>query len=157
MELNRDGGPTNDVITVFGALTYGGTLKLQVTGAAALQVDDTFTLFSFLGAPAGAFAQVQVPAGYTFDTTQLNVAGTVKVTGVPPTLPTVPTILTHREQRQITLMASYKGWYLQAQTNPITVGLSTNWVTLTNSSTTNLVVFPWSRKGDGVLPDVAQP
>ena len=31
---------------------------------------------------------------------------------------------------------------MQVQTNPVTVGLSSNWVTLTNSSTTNSVVFP---------------
>ena len=45
---------------------------------------------------------------------------------------------------QITLAwpASYTGWYLQVQTNPITVGLSSNWVTLTNSSATNSVAFP---------------
>ncbi len=38
--------------------------------------------------------------------------------------------------------ADYTGWCLQAQTNPITVGLSNHWVTIPNSSTTNSVTFP---------------
>ena len=124
---------------------YGGTLKLEVAGATALQVDDVFPLFNFQAAPGGAFAQVQVPTGYTFDTTQLSMNGSVKVTGVPPSLPTTATNLSYvlaNGQLTLTWPDSYKGWYLQTQTNPISVGLSSNWVTLPNSGTTNSLTFP---------------
>ncbi|HTV39742.1 MAG TPA: LamG domain-containing protein [Candidatus Sulfotelmatobacter sp.] len=36
----------------------------------------------------------------------------------------------------------HTGWTLQAQTNSVTVGISTNWVTVTGSTATNVVVVP---------------
>jgi hypothetical protein len=38
--------------------------------------------------------------------------------------------------------ADHTGWRLQTQTNSLAVGLSTNWVTVANSTTTNQVVVP---------------
>jgi hypothetical protein len=38
----------------------------------------------------------------------------------------------------------HTGWRLQAQTNSTAVGLTTNWVTVANSTTTNLMNFPIS-------------
>jgi len=143
MELTRDGGQTNDAMNVLGNLTYGGTLKLEVAGATPLQVNDTFKLFSFLTAPGGLFSTVLVPAGYTFDTTQLSVDGTVKVTSSPlPTTGTNITVTTGPGTVTLSWPANYTGWYLQAQTNPVTVGLSTGWVTIPNSSTNNSFTFP---------------
>src|SRR5262249_17878466 len=74
MELTKDGGLTNDAITVTGTLTYGGRLNLAVIGSTPLAVNDTFKLFNFVSAPTGSFT-ISVPSGYTFDTTQLAVDG----------------------------------------------------------------------------------
>jgi len=58
-------------------------------------VEDTFQLFSFLTTPGGVFSTIQVPAGYSFDTSQLSVDGTVKVTSSPsPTTGTNITVTT---------------------------------------------------------------
>jgi fibronectin-binding autotransporter adhesin len=143
MELTRDGGQTNDVINVLGTLTYGGTLKLEVLGATALQVNDTFKLFSFPAAPGGVFSAVLAPAGYTFDTSQLNADGTVRVTSTPmPTTPTNITVVASASDITLSWPTIYTGWYLQVQTNPTTIGLSNNWVTIPNSSTNNSFTFP---------------
>jgi len=86
---------------------------------------------------------VLVPAGYTFDTDQLSMDGTVKVTGTPmPTTGTNITVVVTGCDITLSWPEIYTGWYLQVQNNPITVGLSNNWVTLTNSSATNVMTFP---------------
>jgi hypothetical protein len=36
----------------------------------------------------------------------------------------------------------HTGWSIQVQTNPVTVGLSTNWATLAGSSLTNQIMVP---------------
>jgi len=82
MELSKDGGLTNDLITVAGTLTYGGRLNVVATGSTPFAVNDTFKLFNFSSAPSGSFSIIILPSGYTWDTTQLSVDGTVKVTGV---------------------------------------------------------------------------
>jgi hypothetical protein len=38
--------------------------------------------------------------------------------------------------------SDHKGWQLQAQTNSISVGISSNWVNVANSTTTNRVIVP---------------
>ncbi len=86
MELNKDSGLTNDTITVGGALSFGGQLTIAVTGSTTLAVDDTFKLFNFASAPTGSFT-FNFPSGYSFDTTQLAVDGTIRVTAVPSVRP----------------------------------------------------------------------
>lgn len=84
MELNRDSGLTNDMVSVAGALSYGGQLDVILTGSTPLQAGDTFKLFDFVSAPTGNFT-LNLPAGYTWDTSQLAVNGTISVTGVAST------------------------------------------------------------------------
>jgi autotransporter-associated beta strand protein len=80
MKINRNNGIASDNITVYGSLTNGGVLTVVTNGAAPLQVNDTFQLFTFTGTPAGAFTATNLPAGYGWDTSQLSVNGTIKVT-----------------------------------------------------------------------------
>jgi autotransporter-associated beta strand protein len=75
-------GQTNDIIVVDGALAYGGALKVVVEGSTPLAVGDSFQLFSFASAPAGEFAATNLPAGYTWDASQLAATGTITVTGI---------------------------------------------------------------------------
>lgn len=82
MELNKDGGLTNDVLIVNGGLTVGGRLNVVLSGMTPLAVDDSFRLFVTLAPPTGAFSEILLPAGYTWDTSQLAVDGSIKVTGV---------------------------------------------------------------------------
>lgn len=46
MELNKDSGLTNDLINANGNLSYGGTLKVVLTGSTALTTNHTFKLFT---------------------------------------------------------------------------------------------------------------
>jgi autotransporter-associated beta strand protein len=86
MEVSRDGGvPSSDLLTVSGNLAYSGTLTVVLTGTNALAFNDTFNLFDW-GTRSGSFTTINLPAGYSFDTSQLNVDGTIRVTAVPATI-----------------------------------------------------------------------
>ena len=62
-----------------------------------------------------------------------------------PTLPITPTNLTYSVQSNsihLNWPPGYTGWILQSQTNPASVGLSTNWVDVPGSAATDAVTFP---------------
>jgi autotransporter-associated beta strand protein len=84
MEISKDGGvPASDLLAVSGNLAYGGTLTVVLTGTNVLAVNDTFNLFDW-GTQSGSFGATNLPAGYLWDTSQLNVNGTVRVIAVSP-------------------------------------------------------------------------
>jgi hypothetical protein len=62
----------------------------------------------------------------------------------PATNPTNITAVLSNNTLCISWPSDHIGWTLQAQTNLLTTGLSTNWTTVVNSTTTNLVNFPVS-------------
>jgi fibronectin-binding autotransporter adhesin len=80
MKLNRNGTQKSDKLVSLGVFNAGGTLQVTNIGA-ALQVNDTFTLFSSGSAPTGGFNLV-LPGFYTWDTSQLMINGSIKVTAV---------------------------------------------------------------------------
>jgi autotransporter-associated beta strand protein len=92
MEVSRNGGvPTNDLLTVSGNLAFGGTLTVVLTGTSGLSFNDTFNLFDW-GTRSGSFAATNLPAGYVWDTSQLNVNGTIRVIGAVPPRVSPPTV-----------------------------------------------------------------
>ena len=135
LKISANGSLTNDLVTVGGALTYGGTLEVLLLGPSSLAVDQTFKLFSFSSAPGGSFSRIVLPAGYSWDVMQLPVDGTIRVTGIsaPPKM--------NVAQVGNSLQFSWTGAYkLQAQTNSLGVGLSTNWVDYPGGGTSGVTV-----------------
>ena len=90
VEVNKDNGVASDLLrNLSGTFTYGGTLQVRLTGAAPLAVGDTFYLFEASGF-LGAFATIQLPQGYSWDTSQLSVSGAVTVAAIgSPTPPSI--------------------------------------------------------------------
>lgn len=82
MKINRNGGtPLADKVVVSsGALAYAGNLVVANIGA-ALQVNDTFTLFAASGY-SNPFDTTLLPVGYTWDTSPLLTSGAITVTAV---------------------------------------------------------------------------
>jgi fibronectin-binding autotransporter adhesin len=143
MELNKTNAPSSDQLLGATSLTYGGTLVLHNLGG-PLATKDTFTLFS-AGSYHGTFSGVesQTPGQtVTWDITQLAVNGTVKVASVAPATPPSITPVVGGTNLTLSWPASQIGWTLQQQINPLTVGLSTNWVAVPGSTLTNQMVFP---------------
>jgi autotransporter-associated beta strand protein len=88
MEITRDNGtPESDRVVGVSTLTYGGTLTVTNIGTNSLQVGDTFDLFDAATINPANFAQLNLPAGYTWDTSQLNVNGTISVESIAPEQP----------------------------------------------------------------------
>jgi autotransporter-associated beta strand protein len=141
MELSKTAA-TNDQVLGVTSLTYGGTLVLKNL-AGTLAVNDSFTLFT-AGSYHGAFSSVssETPGQtVTWDVSQLAVNGTVKVASAAPASTTITPVMSGGN---LTLAwpAGQTGWTLQEQTNPLTVGISTNWVTVPGSTITHQMTFP---------------
>jgi hypothetical protein len=63
---------------------------------------------------------------------------------VAAAIPDPTNIVFQLSGNQLTLgwPSNYTGWRLQAQTNPLTIGLSSNWFDVPGSSATNQVIMP---------------
>ena len=141
MELNKTAN-TSDLVTGVTTLHYAGTLVLKNLSG-ALAPNDTFTLFT-AGAYTGSFSSVvsETPnQTVTWDTSKLNVDGTVKVL-TAAAVPVSITAVVSGGNLTLSWPASQTGWELQAQTNSLAIGISTNWVTVPGSTATNQVSFP---------------
>jgi len=133
---------SNDVANVTGTLSYGGTLTVNAIGS-PLVAGNSFKLFNTTGTPSGNFAATNLPAlgtglGWSWNpaTATLSV-----ITGIN-TNPTNITYAVSGSNLNLSWPADHTGWRLLVQTNPISVGLSTNWVTWPNSTSVNAVSVP---------------
>lgn len=132
------------VRVVSGSLTYGGKLEVSLAaGSEPLAIGDDFTLFSASAGISGAFGDIVLPSGYTWNTDLLS-SGRIQVTGTVPTVPTTPTNITFAvAEGMITISwpADYTGWSLQAQTNSSSAGLGPIWTTIEGSSGVSSMSF----------------
>src|ERR1035438_9340215 len=153
MKLNKNNSPNSDqIVSLSHSIIAGGTLLVTNIGA-ALQVGDTFQLFSTN--VTGAFAVTNLPTydpvnnlKYTWNN-KLAINGTIVVlTVAPPVNTNPPPIIVSFNGTTLSLSwPTNSGWTLQAQTNTLGTGLSpaaANWVDLVPGSTgitsTNITV-----------------
>ncbi len=147
MELNRDLAPNCDSISADQVMA-GGALVVTNAGA-MLRADDRFQLFS--KAISGEFASLELPltdasgAAYTWEN-NLTADGSIRVLTVTGGTPTTPTDLTLAVTAPGSLTLSwpieYIGWSIEAQTNSISTGLSTNWHKVPGAETVNVLNIP---------------
>ena len=144
LELNRTNSPaTNDQIKATSFTINGGSLIITNLGP-DLKAGDSFKLFSVAIGGSG-FTTVNLPtnaasgASYTW-TNKLAVDGTIQVltaTGGVNTNATNITSIVTGTQLVLSWPTDHIGWHLQAQTNAIGIGLTTNWTSLPSTSTVN--------------------
>ena len=85
MKLNRAASPNSDRLVSTTGRIYHFSEDLIVTNIGApLQVGDTFTLFSSLPSGFNDYNSITLPGYYVWDTSQLNVNGSITVTNVLP-------------------------------------------------------------------------
>jgi autotransporter-associated beta strand protein len=131
------GGTTNSQLAGITSLSYGGALVVSNLGG-TLAAGDSFRLFS-ANSYGGHFASVSMPPlvpGLYWDSSQLAVNGTVRVA-------TAPALSVSFSGSWLSLLwpTGYTGWLLEGQTNPVSLGLSTNW-TLVPGLTSNGLSVP---------------
>ena len=128
-------------------LTFSGASVLTLTSSGTPSTG-TYVLLTAPGGISGvAPATVNLPAGWTADPPAIvdSTNLVLNVTFVPSSAPS-PTLLTNSiTGGGTTLSLSWpagQGWRLQQQTNALSIGLSTNWVYVTDSSvsSTNIPV-----------------
>lgn len=132
--IDKNSPLTNSFVAVGSAVNYsGGALRLLNYGP-PVAVGDRFVIFD--KPVVNGAAMPIVSPGFTVQN-NLAVDGSVTVTSVG-TEPNQLTV-TRLSPTQVSLSwpATWKGMYLQVQTNTLSVGISTNWVTVPGSDTIN--------------------
>ena len=139
MKINRGASPNADkLIAPSVTINSGATLIVTNLGSTNLVAGDTFTLFST--PVSGTFTAVTLPAlpgTNVFWTNNLAVNGTIGVVALA-TVNTSPTNITSTvsgSQLILSWPADHIGWHLQVQTNSLSTGLGTNWVTIPGTDT----------------------
>jgi len=136
LKLNKLSG-TNDQLRVGGGLSYGGTLTVTNL-AGSLQGGDTFKLFRSAGV-SGNFATLagSPGAGLAWKFNPTN-----SVLTIYSTVPTNMTAVVSPGQLQLAWPADHLGWTLQAQTNSLSSGLGTSWVSIPGSDAATQYTVP---------------
>jgi hypothetical protein len=149
VEINKAAG-TRDLVTNLVDVSYGGTLIVTNTSASPFTGSSTYTLFAATGARSGNFGSIVIQpntgATGTFDPS----TGVLTIQAIPTT-PTNITFSVTSGTITLSWPASYLGWSLQSQTNQLSVGLGTNWVTVPGSSTNTSMSFPVAPENPAVF------
>jgi fibronectin-binding autotransporter adhesin len=143
MEVDRTAG-TNDLLratnTTASTITYGGTLRV-VTLAGTITGGNTFKMFSASNY-VGTFASI-LPitpgANLAWNTNTLATDGILRVISTVNANRTNISFTINGNQLTLSWPADHIGWRLQAQTNPITIGLRSNWSDVPGSTTVNSI------------------
>jgi hypothetical protein len=77
-----------------------------------------------------------------WDVSTLATDGKLRVLSGAPSSPTNIVISVAGNQLTLSWPSNYTGWTLQGQTNPPSVGLTTNWHDVPGSAATNRLTFP---------------
>ncbi len=138
---NYTGNTTvNGGVLQLATATLAASTKVYVTNGAILQMD-----FVETNQVAGLVLNgVNQPAGVYNSTTSplfLAGAGSLRVQTIA-TNPTNITAVVSGGQYDLSWPASHTGWRLQAQTNSLSVGLSSTWFEVAGSTSTNHVIIP---------------
>jgi len=141
VDLNNLSG---DQVIGLTSVTYDGTLTvLNVGGTGAATNGAVVKLFD-AATYNGSFTATSLPAlpiGLAWDTSGLA-NGTIQI--IQSSINTTPTNLTclaTGDQLDISWPADQIGWRLEGQTNSLDVGMSSNWFTVPDSTTTNRVIM----------------
>lgn len=133
MFLNK-ATPTNSSITGISTVIYGGTLSVTNLGGTYV-AGDKFTLFS-AASRQGVFTTLNLPtlpAGLGWSNS-LAIDGSIKVVNAVNTAPPVMTNTYNAGTLTLAWPTDHLGWRLQVQTNALTTGITTNWLTWPNST-----------------------
>ena len=140
--LNKSTG-TNDSVRGLSQVNYAGTL-VATNLAGTLAANDKFTLFS-AGAYTGSFTTLTLPtlgSGLGWSNS-LAIDGSIQVVTTVNPNPTNITSVVSGGTLTLSWPADHLGWHLQYQTNSLTMGLGTNWITIPGSDTitsTNITI-----------------
>ena len=138
VSLNKSLAQSNTVLYISptNVVANSGSSLIVSNLGPALAVGDTFYLFSEPVTNGGSSITIIAPQGVAF-TNNLALNGSITVVPATATNPTNITVVVQGNQLILSWPADHTGWSLQTQTNSLSKGLSTNWVTIPGSSANN--------------------
>ncbi|HTV42804.1 MAG TPA: LamG-like jellyroll fold domain-containing protein [Candidatus Sulfotelmatobacter sp.] len=138
LSLTAGAAGTSNVGYQWQFTTNGGGTDVLKTGAGSSPLNANLTVSSVPAAWNGGQLELTVTNAYGANSTFVALS----VVNLLPTTPTNIVVTVTNNDLYLTWPSNYTGYQLQAQTNSVTVGISTNWVNVTGSTSTNQVVFP---------------
>jgi len=126
--------------TAFGTGPFGYTWSLNNNVLASGTTNNTAPLSANFSEPGSSLSGGQLELTLT-NAYGTNITSVTLVSPVNPN-PTNVVISLTNNYVYVSWPMDHTGWQLQAQTNSLSVGISTNWVNVTGSTTTNQEVFP---------------
>jgi autotransporter-associated beta strand protein len=139
IKINDGVSPNSDkLVAPSVTISSGATLTVNNIGSTNLVAGDTFTLFST--PVSGSFSVTNLPSLPSSSlhwTNKLSVNGTIAVASAVTvnTNSTNITATVSGNQLILSWPADHIGWHLQVQTNSLSTGLGTNWVTIPGTDT----------------------
>jgi autotransporter-associated beta strand protein len=130
---------TSDLVTGFGNATYAGALQVNNL-AGTLAGGQSYQIFDAGG--SGGFSSITPAPGPGLDWDFNPTIGILSVAATVNTTPTNLTAVVVGPDLIVSWPQDRTGWELQVQTNPLTVGLWSNWSPWTGSTATNEVTLP---------------
>jgi len=130
----------NGGVLQLAVASLAASSTVLVTNGAILQLDFVETnqvaglVLNGVSQPAGVYNSTTSP-------TFLAGGGSLKVQSIASN-PTNITAVVSGNQYNLSWPVSHTGWRLQAQTNSLNVGLSSNWATVGGSTATNQISVP---------------
>jgi hypothetical protein len=156
MDFGLGGSTGNGSISLSGAASFAGSLSVNLNGFFWPAVGSAFNLLNYTSESGVLFTNTTLPApGYITWQTNYNATAFVLSVVAHTATNTVSTNLYVSKLNGANIIlqwpGDHTGWTIQAQTNPVTVGLSTNWATLAGSSLTNQFVMPLDKTNGSVF------
>jgi hypothetical protein len=148
------GGPAgNGSISLASGAVFVGSLSVNLNGSYWPAVGSSFHLLNYSVESGVLFTNTALPALITWQTnynpTVFILSVLARQTNATPTNLTMTTL--NGTNLNLQWPGDHTGWTIQAQTNPPTVGLSTNWATLPGSSLTNQIIVPINKTNGSVF------
>jgi hypothetical protein len=139
------GGTTNyGSINLSGAASFKGGIGVNLNGLYWPTVGSSFNLLTYTSESGVLFTNTSLPPFITWQTnynpTVFTLSVVARQTNAAPTNLTMS--LAGNTSLNLAWPGDHTGWQLEAQTNSLQVGLSTNWVIVSGSGLTNEMTFP---------------
>ena len=154
MSFGLGGSAGNGSISLSGAASFAGSVSVNLNGFFWPAAGSAFNLLNYTAESGLLFTNATLPApGYlawqtNYNPTALTLTVVARSTNAAPGNLNLSTL--NGTNLILQWPGDHTGWSIQVQTNPLTVGLSTNWATLAGSSQTNQFVMPIN-KTNGTL------
>jgi hypothetical protein len=144
------GGPAgNGSISLSGAASFAGSLSVNLNNSFVPVAGSFFNLLNYTSDSGVLFTNTVLPAGIIWQTNYYPTAFVLAV--INTAQPTLLISTLNGTNLLLQWPADHTGWRLQAQTNPITVGLYTNWATVSGSGVTNKIFMPVDKNNGAVF------